>query len=76
MAVAIHVRGFLTYPFPLLIDGFIAYGVRALIILRGAPFRARLYVWALFGTATAASTWANALHAVRLNEQAPPGGVH
>ncbi|MCX5145669.1 DUF2637 domain-containing protein [Streptomyces sp. NBC_00320] len=53
MAVAIHVRGFLTYLFPLLIDGFIAYGVRALIILRGAPFRARLYVWALFGTATA-----------------------
>ncbi|MGW2993144.1 hypothetical protein ACWDA9_15740 [Streptomyces sp. NPDC001193] len=37
MAVAIHVRGFLTYLFPLLIDGFIAYGVRALIILRGAP---------------------------------------
>ncbi|WP_327300977.1 MULTISPECIES: DUF2637 domain-containing protein [Streptomyces] len=69
MAVAIHVRGFLTYLFPLLIDGFIAYGVRALIILRGTSFRSRLYVWALFGTATAASTWANALHAVRLNQQ-------
>ncbi|MGW3655857.1 DUF2637 domain-containing protein [Streptomyces sp. NPDC005151] len=73
MAVAIHVRGFLTYLFPLLIDGFIAYGVRALIILRGAPFRARLYVWILFGTATAASTWANALHAVRLNQQTASG---
>ncbi|GGY03844.1 DUF2637 domain-containing protein [Streptomyces tanashiensis] len=73
MAVAIHVRGFLTYLFPLLIDGFIAYGVRALIILRGAPFRARLYVWTLFGTATAASTWANALHAVRLNQQTASG---
>ncbi|MER6254044.1 DUF2637 domain-containing protein [Streptomyces sp. NPDC001584] len=73
MAVAIHIRGFLTYLFPLLIDGFIAYGVRALIILRGAPFRARLYVWALFGTATAASTWANALHAVRLNQQSASG---
>ncbi|MGW1867830.1 DUF2637 domain-containing protein [Streptomyces mauvecolor] len=76
MAVAIHVRGFLTYLFPLLIDGFIAYGVRALIILRGAPFRARLYVWALFGTATAASTWANALHAVRLNQQTASGDLH
>ncbi len=75
MAVAIHVRGFLTYLFPLLIDGFIAYGVRALIILRGAPFRARLYVWALFGTATAASTWANALHAVRLNQQTTSGAL-
>ncbi|WP_398854091.1 DUF2637 domain-containing protein [Streptomyces lateritius] len=70
MAVAIHIRGFLTYLFPLVIDGFIAYGVRALLVLRDAPLRARLYVWTLFGTATAASIWANALHAVRLNEGA------
>ncbi|MDT0467596.1 DUF2637 domain-containing protein [Streptomyces gibsoniae] len=69
MAVAIHVRGFLTYLFPLVIDGFIAYGIRALLVLRNAPLRARLYVWTLFGTATAASIWANALHAVRLNQE-------
>lgn len=69
MAVAIHVRGLLTYLFPLVIDGFIAYGIRALLVLRNAPLRARLYVWTLFGTATAASIWANALHAVRLNEE-------
>lgn len=69
MAVAIHIRGFLTYLFPLVIDGFIAYGVRALVVLRAARFSARLYVWTLFGTATVASIWANALHAVRLNEQ-------
>ncbi|MFJ6783810.1 DUF2637 domain-containing protein, partial [Streptomyces yangpuensis] len=69
MAVAIHVRGFLTYLFPLVVDGFIAYGVRALLVLAAAPLRARLYVWTLFGTATAASIWANALHAVRLNQQ-------
>ncbi|MEU1906563.1 DUF2637 domain-containing protein [Streptomyces hygroscopicus] len=69
MAVAIHIRGVLTYLFPLVIDGFIAYGVRALVVLRAASFPARLYVWTLFGTATAASIWANALHAVRLNEQ-------
>ncbi|MFF5336920.1 DUF2637 domain-containing protein [Streptomyces sp. NPDC013181] len=73
MAVAIHVRGVLTYLFPLVIDGFIAYGVRALLVLRNAPLRARLYVWMLFGTATAASIWANALHAVRLNGQVAPG---
>lgn len=73
MAVAIHIRGFLTYLFPLVIDGFIAYGIRALLVLRNAPLRARLYVWALFGTATAASIWANALHAVRLNEDAVAG---
>ncbi|MGC4998506.1 DUF2637 domain-containing protein [Streptomyces sp. DT195] len=73
MAVAIHIRGFLTYLFPLVIDGFIAYGVRALLVLRDAPLRARLYVWTLFGTATAASIWANALHAVRLNEGAVAG---
>lgn len=75
MATAIHIRGLLTYLFPLVIDGFIAYGVRALIILRTAPFRSRLYVWALFGTATTASIWANALHAVRLNQQAPDAGL-
>lgn len=73
MAVAIHIRGFLTYLFPLVIDGFIAYGIRALLVLRYAPLRARLYVWTLFGTATAASIWANALHAVRLNEDAVAG---
>ncbi|MGW4291047.1 DUF2637 domain-containing protein [Streptomyces sp. NPDC004673] len=70
MAIAIHIRGFLTYLFPLVIDGFIAYGVRALLVLRDAPLRARFYVWTLVGTATAASIWANALHAVRLNEEA------
>ncbi|TQE37526.1 DUF2637 domain-containing protein [Streptomyces ipomoeae] len=69
MAVAIHARGLLTYLFPLVIDGFIAYGVRALVVLRAAPLGARAYVWTLFGTATAASIWANALHAVRLNEE-------
>ncbi|MER5613920.1 DUF2637 domain-containing protein [Streptomyces sp. NPDC002215] len=73
MAVAVHIRGFLTYLFPLVIDGFIAYGIRALLVLRDAPLRARLYVWTLFGTATAASIWANALHAVRLNEDAVAG---
>ncbi|MCZ4096094.1 DUF2637 domain-containing protein [Streptomyces sp. H39-C1] len=76
MAVAIHVRGILTYLFPLVIDGFIAYGVRALLVLRTAPFHARLYVWALFGIATTASIWANALHAVRLNQQGTTGGLH
>ncbi|MGW8690212.1 DUF2637 domain-containing protein [[Kitasatospora] papulosa] len=73
MAVAIHIRGFLTYLFPLVIDGFIAYGIRALLVLRNAPLRARLYVWTLFGTATAASIWANALHAVRINQDLVAG---
>ncbi|MFG3112871.1 DUF2637 domain-containing protein [Streptomyces sp. NPDC048197] len=73
MAIAIHIRGFLTYVFPLVIDGFIAYGVRALLVLRSAPLAARCYVWLLFGTATAASIWANALHAVRLNQQQAQG---
>lgn len=76
MAIAIHVRGLLTYLFPLVIDGFIAYSVRALLVLRTAPFRARLYVWTLFGTATTASIWANALHAVRLNQQGPTRDLH
>lgn len=73
MATAIHIRGILTFVFPLVIDGFIAYGVRALLVLRAAPLAARCYVWLLFGTATAASIWANALHAVRLNQQQHAG---
>ncbi|MEU6440404.1 DUF2637 domain-containing protein [Streptomyces sp. NPDC047046] len=70
MAVAVHVRGALTYAFPLVIDGFIAYGVRALLVLQDAPLRARAYLWGLFGAATATSIWANGIHAVRLNEVA------
>ncbi|GAA2773798.1 DUF2637 domain-containing protein [Kitasatospora cinereorecta] len=75
MAAAIHVRGFLTYLLPLVIDGFIAYGVRALLVMRDAALRSRAYVWLLFGAATAASLWANALHAVRLNEQTAATGL-
>ncbi|TKA08496.1 DUF2637 domain-containing protein [Actinacidiphila oryziradicis] len=70
-ADAIHVRESLTFVYPLIIDGFIAYGVRALLVLHDAPWSARAYVWALFSISTAASVWANVLHAVRLNEQTP-----
>ncbi|MBC3843103.1 DUF2637 domain-containing protein [Streptacidiphilus sp. 4-A2] len=72
MAFAIHVRPALTWLFPVVIDGFIAYGVRALLVLRAAPLGARLYTWALFATATTASIWANALHAIRLNQLPHP----
>ncbi|WP_405589747.1 DUF2637 domain-containing protein [Streptomyces sp. NBC_01190] len=75
MAIAIHIRPALCWLFPLVVDGFIAYGIRALLVLRTAPLRARLYVWTLVGTATGVSVWANALHAVRLNETAPAGGL-
>jgi hypothetical protein len=74
MALAVHVRPALTWLFPVVIDGFIAYGVRALLVLRDAPLRARLYVWTLFASATLASVWANALHAIRLN-QLPSNGT-
>ncbi|MFB8258492.1 DUF2637 domain-containing protein, partial [Kitasatospora purpeofusca] len=70
MAEAIHVRGQLSYLFPVVVDGFIGYGVRALVILREAPWTARAYTWALFSSATGTSVWANAAHAVRLNQQA------
>ncbi|AXG82650.1 DUF2637 domain-containing protein [Streptomyces paludis] len=67
IAVAIHARESLSYLFPVFIDGFIAYGVRALVLLRNRHFGARLYAWFLFLTATGASLWANALHAITLN---------
>ncbi len=59
MAVAIHIRGLLTYAFPLVIDGFIAIGVTALLMLGNAPRLSRAYVWVLVGLATATSIWAN-----------------
>ncbi|MFC8719676.1 DUF2637 domain-containing protein [Kitasatospora sp. NPDC057198] len=75
MAEAVHVRGLLTYLFPLIVDGFIAYSIRALLVMRDAPLRARAYVWLLFGAATGTSLWANALHAVRMNEQSTATGL-
>nr|WNW36536.1 DUF2637 domain-containing protein [Streptomyces sp. Li-HN-5-13] len=75
MATAVHVRGFLTYLFPLIVDGFIAYSIRALLVMRDAPLRARAYVWLLFGAATGTSLWANALHAVRMNETSTATGL-
>ncbi|WP_327073929.1 DUF2637 domain-containing protein [Kitasatospora purpeofusca] len=75
MASAVHVRGFLTYFFPIIVDGFIAYSIRALLVMRDAPLRARAYVWLLFGAATGTSLWANALHAVRLNQQSTATGL-
>ncbi|MFF3554619.1 DUF2637 domain-containing protein [Streptomyces tsukubensis] len=71
MALAIHAHPLLSYVFPVFIDGFIAYGVRALVLLRYSHFGARLYAWFLFLSATGASIWANVLHAVTLNRTAP-----
>ncbi|QMU67128.1 DUF2637 domain-containing protein [Streptacidiphilus sp. P02-A3a] len=67
MATAAHVLRPLSYAYPPLVDGFIAYGVRAVLVLRTAPLPARLYAWALLAAATSASIWANALHALDLN---------
>jgi len=68
MATAVHILRPLSYAYPPLVDGFIAYGVRAVLVLRTAPMYARLYVWVLFAAATSASIWANALHALDLNQ--------
>ncbi|QMU67101.1 DUF2637 domain-containing protein [Streptacidiphilus sp. P02-A3a] len=68
MATAAHILQPLSYVYPPLVDGFIAYGVRAVLVLRTAPLPARLYAWMLFGAATSASIWANALHALDLNQ--------
>ncbi|WP_326742087.1 DUF2637 domain-containing protein [Streptomyces sp. NBC_01768] len=75
MAAASHIHPALTYAFPLVIDGFIAIGIGALLVLRTAPLSARLYVSALVGTATATSIWANVLHAIRLNQQIRHNGL-
>ncbi|MFI5803373.1 DUF2637 domain-containing protein [Streptomyces sp. NPDC051561] len=73
IAVAIHARESLSYLFPVFVDGFIAYGVRAIVVLLNRPFGARLYAWTLFLLATGASLWANSLHAITLNRSVPSG---
>ncbi|MGW7292827.1 DUF2637 domain-containing protein [Streptomyces xiamenensis] len=73
IAIAIHARESLSYLFPVFIDGFIAYGVRAIVLLRHQRFGARLYAWVLFLTATGASLGANALHAITLNQGSQAG---
>ncbi|WUX42156.1 DUF2637 domain-containing protein [Streptomyces anulatus] len=75
MAVASHIHRVLTYAFPLVIDGFIAIGIGALLVLRNAPARSRLYVAGLVGIATLTSIWANVLHAVRVNQQTRRTGL-
>ncbi len=78
IAIAIHAREALSYLFPVFIDGFIAYGVRAIVLLRHERFSARLYAWVLFLAATGASLGANALHAITLNHgpQAGRSALH
>ncbi|OKJ74302.1 hypothetical protein AMK30_17275 [Streptomyces sp. CB02460] len=75
MAAASHIHRVLTYAFPLVIDGFIAIGIGALLVLHTALLRPRMYVAGLVGIATATSIWANVLHAIRLNQQTRPGGL-
>ncbi|MFJ6797672.1 DUF2637 domain-containing protein [Streptomyces sp. NPDC091268] len=75
MAAASHIHPVLTYAFPLVVDGFIAIGVGALLVLRTAPLRARLYVATLVSLATGTSIWANVLHAIRLNQQSGRGAL-
>ncbi|GAA1219179.1 hypothetical protein GCM10009665_06520 [Kitasatospora nipponensis] len=67
VAVAIHASETMSYLFPVFIDGFIGYSVRAILLLRHQSLSARAYVWVLFLTATAASLGVNALHAVTMN---------
>lgn len=78
IGLAIHARPLLSYLFPVFVDGFIAYGVRALVLLRNCGFGARLYAWFLFLTATGASLWANALRAITLNHEprSAPSTLH
>ncbi|MGW4727711.1 DUF2637 domain-containing protein [Streptomyces shenzhenensis] len=73
MAVAAHIRPLFAIGFPLVIDGFIAIGIGTLLLVRTASTPARVYVWILVSLATALSIWANALHAVRLNQQTHGG---
>ncbi|MFJ6705642.1 MULTISPECIES: DUF2637 domain-containing protein [unclassified Streptomyces] len=73
IALAIHARENLSYLFPVFIDGFIAYGVRAIVLLRHERFAARFYAWVLFLSATGASLGANALHAITLNDSPAAG---
>lgn len=76
LAAAMRVPGYLTYAFPLAIDGFIALAVYALVRLRAAPLRVRAYAWTLTGIAIAIRAAAVAVLGVLVWQQSPKVDWH
>lgn len=62
-ALAAGIRKQLAWAYPVVVDGQLIAGLIAAYVLRTAPLRSRLYVWALIAGSTAVSIVANAAHA-------------
>ncbi|WP_200305647.1 DUF2637 domain-containing protein [Streptomyces adelaidensis] len=76
LAAAMRVPGYLTYAFPLAIDGFIALAVYVLVRLRAAPLRVRAYAWTLTGIAIGIRASAVAVLGVLVGQQRPEVDWH
>ncbi|MGW6599381.1 hypothetical protein [Streptomyces sp. NPDC055036] len=76
LAAAVHVPGYLTYGFPLAIDGFIALATAALVRLRAAPLRVRAYAWTLTGIAIVIRAAAVAVFGALVYQQSAEGDWH
>lgn len=69
-AGAAHIAGSITWVYPVVVDGQMAVGTVAALVLRRAPLRTRAYVWSMIGASIGVSVAGNAAHAS--GTQLPP----
>lgn len=62
-AGAAHIAPAITWVYPVVVDGLMAVGTVAALVLRRAPLRTRTYVWTMIGASIAVSVAGNAAHA-------------
>lgn len=62
-AGAAHIAPGITWVYPVVVDGQMAVGTVAALVLRRAPLRTRAYVWTMIGASIAVSVAGNAAHA-------------
>jgi hypothetical protein len=62
-AAGAHIAPAITWIYPVVVDGLMAVGTVAALVLRRAPLRTRAYVWAMIGASIAVSIAGNAAHA-------------
>ena len=62
-AAGAHIDARITWIYPVVVDGLMAVGTVAALVLRAARLRTRAYVWSLIGASIGVSVAGNAAHA-------------
>lgn len=73
-AGAARIAPAITWVYPVVVDGLMAVGTVAALVLRRAPLRTRAYVWVMIGASIAVSVAGNAAHASG-TQVLPPGAA-